>query len=186
MALLERAGGDVSAFLQNLFVKQSYGAAPDEAILDIGNENLVWTTKYPGMLLPQGQSFDPKAVQWGLGLYFDAARQMLNAAADFRDLHPEANFKMAIQVPNMNDKAGTSDPVDVFLTELRAMPTNELAQIDIIRFHPLDYSMQYSAGLENWMTSNLVKYASDAAGLVPWDLGIFRPELSRFQDRDAR
>lgn len=159
-ALLVRCHADVSAFLENLFVAQKYGAAPSEAILDIGNENLVWTTKFPGATLPTGQQFDPAAVQWGLGLYCDAARQMLEAASDFRELHPDAQFKMAIQVPNMNDKDGTSDPVDVFLAELRAMPASDLAQIDIIRFHPLDYSMQYAADIENWMSRNFVKYAS--------------------------
>lgn len=158
--LLDRSRSDVSTFLQNLFVAHSYGAPPSEVILDIGNENLVWTTKFPETQLETGQSFDPKAVQWGLALYCDVARKMLEAAADFRELYPDANFKMAIQVPYMNDKAGTSDPVDVFLTELRAMPASELAQIDIIRFHPLDYSMKYAADMENWMTANLVKYAS--------------------------
>lgn len=158
--LLDRCGSDVAEFLQRMFVDQEYGKPAKHTILDIGNENLVWAKSFPGQILPDGEKFDPLAVEEGLGFYFAAAQKMLEAATNFRSSYPDSEFSMAIQIPFMNNQPGVDDPYDVFLSELKALSTSELAQIDIIRFHALDYSFEYSADIENWLFRNLRDYAA--------------------------
>ncbi|MBC7738977.1 MAG: hypothetical protein H7245_17560 [Candidatus Saccharibacteria bacterium] len=159
-ALLVRCQGDVTNFLRNLYVTQTFGTPPVEAILDIGNENLVWTRAFDGQVLAAGQKYDAAAVKWGIGLYFDVAKVMLDAAADFRAAQPDTNFKMGIQVPYMNNQPGADDPFDVFLAALKAMPSSQLAQIDLLRFHPLQLSFNYAADLENWLSDDMRAYAA--------------------------
>lgn len=164
--LQQRLDKDVDAFLDRLFVVKQFGALPEKLILDLGNENLVWTTRFEGEALGAQQNYDPAAVAAGIGQYIELLAVSLSRVAVFRAEHADADFEIAIQLPYMNNKIGsTSDPQDVFLQLLKTLPNNLLAQVDVLRFHPLDMSFTTAATYENWFADELreVKAVIEAA-----------------------
>jgi len=161
-----RLGADLQNFLKNLFVDRVYGQVPETIILDVGNEGLVWTTKFEGQSLAAGQKYDAAAVESGIRNYFTLLKTTIKTALEFQNDNPSADFKIAIQLPFMNNQAEfTDDPQDVFLRYLSDIPNHYLAEIDVIRFHGLDMGMDKAANFENWFSDELraVKLVIDTA-----------------------
>lgn len=170
--LIDRFASDFNSFLSNLASKISSLGAPEAIILDFGNENLVWRTKFTGQTLDADQKFDATAVDQAMTSYFGIMTAALSTLDQFRNKNPSVNLDFAVQLPFMNGIPGTDlDPQDVFLANLNMLPANLAAQIDGVRFHPLSLSMQGAATYENWYSdeivnaSNILRDAKDTVGL---------------------
>lgn len=191
--LLQRANADVGQLLNRMFVDHQFGALPREVQLDFGNENLIWSRVDPAKkaaVMIDGQSvmmydldgngsfetkfddvsYDPAYVAARFTQYFNVLTSMLSAIQSFRAAHPGVDFKIAIQMPALNDDTSvTDDPQSVFLKMLNAMPDQLVGQIDAVRAHSLDRSFHNGAVYEDWIAGefqNVITSIDDARASI--------------------
>lgn len=150
-----RAGSDVASFLDRMLVLNQFGDLPQDIIFDIGNEGLVWERFDPNKQYDPSQKYDPDYVKVVFDEYFEVLESMLNAVRDFREENPGVEFKIAIQLPFMNNQPGLNDPNSVFESHLRSLPVDLLAQIDMVRAHSLDKEFEQGADYENWFSDEI-------------------------------
>lgn len=156
--LSDRFAADFSTFLLNLADQVQAHGKPERIILDFGNENLVWATKFPDEVLDPGEKFDAAAVQQAISSYFDLMKIALEGLSAFREAHPSLDLIFAPQLPSMNGQAGTTaDPQDQFLLGLSELGPELTSQIDALRFHALSLSMERASNFENWYSDELAR-----------------------------
>ena len=161
---LGRAKEDVLKLLNDIFVDGTHSNTPKEIILDIGNENLVWAKLDPDLSYDSFTKFDPTFVLESLTKYFSVCEQYLSAVSEFRSVNPDIDFKIAIQIPFMNDQPGEDDPASVFLRLLQSLPTELSAQIDMVRIHSLTRDYDASERLENWYSDEISRVVGEIEG----------------------